>query len=170
MKNSELHLPKLVENDPRNEKIVEILNSNKNKLWSNSKLEITSLPYNEIFIKALQMEHRKGRIVRGFEMVERKLESEAMGMSLVDEKTEAKRGKRISRLLIISNDGSERYYRKLETLIQKHAQRVLPIIIEIDSMKLGELFFGKGKTAKLMLLEHKKAVAAALFSLVVVSK
>lgn len=169
MKKSELCLPKLVENDARNEKIVEILNSHKCKLWSKSKLEITSLPFNEKFIQALQMEHRKGRIVRGFEMVERKLESEAMGMSLVDEKTEAKRGQRISRLLVISNDGSERYYRKLESLIQKHAQRVLPLIIEIDSTQLGELFFGNGKTAKLMLLEHKKAVASALFSLVEVA-
>lgn len=166
MKNSELRLPKLVENDPRSEKIIEILNSKKCQLWSSSKLELTSLPSNEKFIQALQMEHRKGHIVRGFEMVERKLESEAMGMSLVDEKTDSKRGERISRLLLISNDGSERYYRKLETLIKKHSKRILPIKIEIDSTQLGELFFGHGKTAKLMLLEHKKAVASALFSLV----
>lgn len=166
MKHSELRLPKLIEKDPRCEKIVEILDANKRKLWEKSSLSVAAIPFREKFIQALQMEHRKGRIVRGYEMVERKLSSEAIGMSLVDDKTEAKRGERVSRLLIISNDGSERYYRKIETLIRQHTPRVLPLIIELGSMQLGELFFGQGKTAKLMLLEHKESVAFALFSLI----
>lgn len=170
MQNTEIRLPKLVENDPRTEKITEILTNGMRKLWSNSKISVASVPFSEKFIQTLQMEHRKGRITRGFELIDRKLTSEAKGLSMVDQKSDTQRGQRVSRLLIISNDGAERYYRKVESLILKHSPRILALIIEADSNQLGELFFGEGKSVKMMLLEHKESVAAALFALIEVAE
>jgi hypothetical protein len=39
-------------------------------------------------------------------------------------------------------------------------------MIDADSDHLGELFFGEGKTVKLMLLEHKESVSAALLAII----
>jgi hypothetical protein len=166
MKMSEYRLPKLVENSTEFAAINDFIAENTIKLWKNSKESVIFVPFCEKFIRALQMEHRKGRIIRGFELIERNLASESKGLQLVDEKTGTSRGQRVSRLLIISNDGAERYYRKVEGLIANNKPRVLPLMIDADSDHLGELFFGEGKTVKLMLLEHKESVSAALLAII----
>lgn len=164
--NTQFRLPRLVESDPRSEKIMALLSGNQKKLWENSRAKAVFLPYSENFIRTLQFEHKRGRIVRSFELIERNLETQANGLKMVDEKTESKRGTRISRLLIISNDAAERFLRKVEGLLVEHGDRVLGLVIDANSEKIGHLFFGEGKTAKIMLLEHKESVANALFALV----
>ncbi len=162
---TEFRLPRLVESDPRSEEIMAILAGNFKKLWEKSRANAAFLPYSERFIRTLQFEHKRGRIVRSFELIERNLQIQAHGLNMVDEKTESKRGTRISRLLIISNDAAERFLRKVEGLLVEHGDRVLGLVIDADSEKIGHLFFGEGKTAKIMLLEHKESVANALFAL-----
>jgi len=156
----------MVESDPRGPAIKELLSHNLKKLWPKSQTEAVFLPASEKFIRTLQLEHKRGRIVRGFELIERSLEIQAHGLSLVDEKTGGQRGSRVSRLLLISNDGAERFMRNIESLLLDHGDRVLSLVINIDSETLGRMFFGEGKTAKVMMLEHKESVANALFSLV----
>jgi len=165
VKTSTIKLPRLVESDPRSPEISEIITTNLKKLWQKARTKAVFLPFSEKLIKVLQMEHKRGRIVRGFEGIERKLEMQAHGLNLADEKSSSQRGARVSRLLIISNDGTERFLRKVENLLLDHEDRVLGLIIDIDSEKLGKMFFGEGKTAKIMMLEHKESVANALFSL-----
>ncbi len=156
----------MVESDPRGAAIKELLSNNLKKLWPKAQTMAVFLPVSEKFIRTLQLEHKRGRIVRGFELIERSLEIQAHGLSLVDEKTGGQRGARVSRLLLISNDGAERFMRNVESLLLIHGDRVLSLVINIDSEKLGQMFFGEGKTAKVMMLEHKESVANALFSLV----
>lgn len=163
---NELKLPRMVESDPRGPLIKELLSHNLKKLWPKAQTEAVFLPAYEKFIRTLQLEHKRGRIIRGFELIERSLEIQAHGLSLVDEKTGGQRGSRVSRLLLISNDGAERFMRNIESLLLDHGDRVLSLVINIDSEKLGQMFFGEGKTAKVMMLEHKESVANALFSLV----
>ncbi len=156
----------MVESDPRGPAIKELLSHNLKKLWPKAQTEAVFLPASEKFIRTLQLEHKRGRIVRGFELIERSLEIQAHGLSLVDEKTGGQRGSRVSRLLLISNDGAERFMRHIESLLLDHGDRVLSLVINIDSETLGQMFFGEGKTAKVMMLEHKESVANALFSLI----
>lgn len=163
---TEFRLPRLVESDPRSEEIMTMLTGNLKNLWEKSRAKAAFLPYSERFIKTLQLEHKRGRIIRSFELIERNLETQARGLSMVDEKTASKRGVRVSRLLIISNDAAERFLRKVESLLVEHGDRVLGLVIDADSEKIGHLFFGPGKTAKIMMLEHKESVANALFALV----
>ncbi len=75
-------------------------------------------------------------------------------------------GDRISRLILMSNDGSDNFYNKAEKLIFKHSPRVLGCIIESDSYELGSLLFGEGKIAKLILIDHKDAVSGVLLSII----
>lgn len=165
MKTAAIRLPKQIENDERCDAVSEVLGKTQ-KLWSGAKNQVAFIPFSMGLIRAMQMEHKKGRLIRGYELIERTLVTQANGQQQVDEKTGASRGKRISRLLIISNDGSDRYLRKVDALISQHGQIVLPVIIDADSERLGQLFFGEGKAVKLLLVEHKESVAAVLLAMV----
>jgi hypothetical protein len=113
----------------------------------------------------LQSAHRAGRVVRGLEEAQRTLATEQHGMRLVDQSSGVKRGERVSRLLLLANDGSDGFYRQVEKLLKRHGPRVLAIALDVDAAGLGEPLFGPGHTARLLMIQHKEAVAAALLSL-----
>jgi len=69
-----------------------------------------------------------GRIVRELEGAQRALSVEQQGLEHVDRKTAVERGRRVSRLLILADDGSERFYREVESLLRRNAPRVLAAI------------------------------------------
>ncbi len=160
-----IRLPKALDKQPQAETILSVLTGAMQKLWSKSNISAAHLSVAEPFICSLQMEHKRGRLVRGYEMAERRLESELRGQKMVDIKTSSVRKPRISRLLILTSDCSERYLRKIESLLRIHQDRVIGIVIDMDSHRLGELFFGPGKSVKLLLVEHKESVASVLMSL-----
>ncbi len=164
MNKQEYRLPRQVESDPRAEAVKAAL-ENHQKLWSGARNRVVALPFAMSMIRAMQLEHRKGRLIRSFELIERALSAQAKGLKMVEEKSGISGGKRISRLLVIANDCSERYLRKVDNLLDQHHEIVLPLMIDADSERLGELFFGEGKTVKLLLIEHKDSVAAVLFAL-----
>jgi hypothetical protein len=65
----------------------------------------------------------------------------------------------------MSNDGAERFYRKVESILREHGQRVMAIRVNADSVVLGETIFGPEKTVKLLLIDHKESVAAVLLAM-----
>ncbi len=164
MNKQDYRLPRQIESDPRAAAIKAALAS-RQQLWSGARNEAVSLPFVMPMIRAMQLEHKKGRLVRSLELIERALAAQAKGLQKVEEKSGIAGGKRISRLLIIANDCSERYLRKVDNLLDQHRERVLPLMVDADSERLGQLFFGEGKTVKLLLIEHKESVAAVLFAL-----
>ena len=114
---------------------------------------------------ALRAAFSAGRIVRGFETAERALATEEKGLKHVDRTSGVERGRRVSRLLVLADDGSERFYREVEFLLRRHAPRVLALRLSIDERTLGQLMFGPGQVARLLLVEHKDAVSAVLLAL-----
>lgn len=165
MMKNEWRLPKLVENDPAYEELKKLLNNVSEPLWSESRFMVPAVPFNQKLLDVLQAAKVKDRVARGLETVERTLGVEARGLALVDQKTGTKRQQRISRLIILSNDGAERFYRKVEAILREHGSRVMAVRVDADAFTLGEKIFGVEKEVKLLLLEHKETVAAALLSL-----
>ena len=86
-------------------------------------------------------------------------------MRMADQQSEIARGVRVSRLLILARDGAQRFYRNVETLLRRHGPRVLAVRLEIDEKGLGELLFGPHQVARLVMLEHKNAVASVLLAM-----
>ena len=84
---------------------------------------------------------------------------------MADRQIGVTRGVRVSRLLLLANDGAERFYRNVEAMLHRHGHRVLAILLEIDASGLGELQFGPGSIARLVMLEHKQAVGSALLAM-----
>jgi len=68
-------------------------------------------------------------------------------------------------LLILANDGAERFYRQVERLLRRYGSRVLAVRLEADADALGELLFGTNGRARLLMLNHKDAVSAFLLAM-----
>ena len=101
---------------------------------------------------------RAGRVVRGLEDAETALAKEEAGLSRAAATRTQSGRPRISRLLIVSADGSERFYRQVEQLKQRYAHRLEALLVEGDEFALGGAVFGGGKRARAVLLVQKDAV------------
>lgn len=114
---------------------------------------------------ALVSANQAGFVVRGLEAAERRLAEEERGLALLpQQERSAAAGVRISRLLLVTKDGSERFYRNVEGLLRRHGPRLHAIRLEVDEHALGEMLYGPDRVTRLVLLEHKNAVAAFLLA------
>lgn len=160
-----LRLPKLVEADPRVAQLLLDLSSSSELLWPGGELRVPVVPMGDALAATLTSSHRAGQLVRGMESAERTLAAEERGLRIADQQSGAPRGVRVSRLLILASDGAERFYRHVESLLKRHGPRVLAVRVGVDAETLGALLFGPGGRARLLMLEHKDAVAAVLIAL-----
>jgi len=101
----------------------------------------------------------------GLESAERMLAAQERGLGLVDRHSGVPRGVRVSRLLVLADDGAERFYRQVERLLRRYGPRVLAVRLETDADALGELLFGTNGRARLLMLNHKEAVSAFLLAM-----
>jgi hypothetical protein len=157
-------LPRLVEADRRADGVIAALADTK-LLWAGGEMRAPVADLTEPLRRALKSAHSAGRVIRGLESAEKKLDAELRGMDDADRRSGATRGQRISRLLLVSADGAERMYRRLETLLRRNPGRLLVLQVRCGSDELGSLLYGPKGTAKLLMLDHKDAVADALLAL-----
>lgn len=162
---SALRLPKQVEEEADAGAFNRELAARSKPLWSGSELRIAEVGNVPSLKATLKSAYSAGRLVRGYEDAERALAAEARGLTNVDKKTGVARGGRVSRLLILADDGAERLYRNVESLLRKHEPRVLALRVSVDQRVLGEMVFGGGQVARLLLVEHKDAVSTLLLAL-----
>ncbi len=159
-------LPRMVESDPRGQQLLHLLTTQTRPLWQGSELEAPVVTLNPELAAGLKNARSAGRIVRSLENAESILNAEARGLSLVDRRSESPRGVRISRLLLLADDGAERFYRQVESLLRRHGHRVMAVRLDVNADALGELLYGSGHFVKLVMLNHKKAVCSVLLSMI----
>jgi hypothetical protein len=160
-----LRLPRSVEADPRGPQLQHYLTTLTRKLWRESEIDIPVARMTPELAEALWNAYSAGQVVRSLENAERTLAAEERGLRIADRQIGMSRGVRVSRLLLLANDGAERFYRKIDTLLQRHGQRVLAVLLQIDENGLGELLFGPRRVARLLMLEHKQAVGSVLLAM-----
>ena len=158
-------LPKRLNGSEDGKKILAVLNSHLKPVKPEIDFIAPSFPISQSIMDALYSARRTGRLIRGFEDAEKKLSAERSGIASVDIKTVSKRMERISRLVIVANDGSERFYRQTGILVEKNKPRILVIHLDISSLELGERLYGPGKRALFLLINHKDAVINFLISI-----
>jgi len=161
-----LRLPKTIEAGPDADQLRKLLGADARLLWPEGELEIPCAQLDKALVKALKSAFSAGQVVRGLESAERKLEGEERGLKRADQKSGAPRGQRVSRLLLLSGDGAERFYRQVERCLLRHAPRVLALRLDVDAAGLGEMLFGPGGLARCLLIDHKDAVSATLLALI----
>jgi hypothetical protein len=160
----EYKFPRHIESGPSFTQILSLLHTHTSKLQDGSKLNVPLLTLTDALTKALLTAYRSGHVIRGLEAAVEKLEDERSG--LLKLKQRVSQGERISRLAIMSNDGSKRFYREVDMLLEKHSPRVLGCIVDTDSSNLGNLLFGPENSAKIILINHKEDVSRILLALI----
>jgi hypothetical protein len=160
-----LRLPKSVESDPRGPQLLRNLTTNTRLLWRESEIGIPVARMTLELAEALRNAYGAGQVVRSLENAERTLAAEERGLQMADRQIGVPRGIRVSRLLLLADDGAERFYRQIEALLRHYGPRVLAVRLEIDENGLGELLFGPPNVARLLMLEHKQAVGSVLLAM-----
>ncbi len=158
-------LPRIVESDPRCALVLRALSLHPRPLWPGGTIAVPSARLDPHLSSALRSVHHAGRAARGLEKAEHRLAREEQGLLLADRRGGAQRGVRVSRLLILTDDGAERFYRRVESLLRRHGPRVLALRLDAGASTLGEMLYGPGRIARLLMIEHKEAVSSVLLAL-----
>jgi hypothetical protein len=159
---SNYRFPRQLEADHSPEVIRQALMDSTVKLWPGGDVDVPLVAMTDALKAALQVATLKGQIRCGLEGVSDKLTSEKAGIANVRERGDMAYGDRISRLVLFSNDGAERFYRHAERLLRLHAPRLLGCLVDTDSSVLGRIVTGKEKQIKLLMVEHKNGVSGVL--------
>ena len=159
---SNIRLPRQLEADDTAGTVRRVLMDRTVKLWQGGVLDVPLVAMRDPLKKALVNARLKGQVRCGFEEILARLENEGRGIESVRERKGSPGGDRISRLLLFSDDGAERFYRNVEQLLQAQSSRVLGCLLDIDGNALGRLITGKERVVKLVMAEHKEAVSAIL--------
>ncbi len=139
------------------------------KIYGKSEVLLGELLWNENLLKSLAFARRCGTLRGGLENIEHQLLNEQAGLDKLNEKNKDNLKRKYSRILLVTNDGSERFYHRCEMLLLKYSHRVFAFSLNVSSETLGEALFGKGKHVK-SLLVIKKEMAEKILSEIVKRK
>jgi hypothetical protein len=67
--------------------------------------------------------------------------------------------------LLLSNDGSERFYRQVERLVASQGMRLLPIRLDADSTRFADVLNETSGVVRALLIGHKERVTRVLLAL-----
>jgi hypothetical protein len=160
-----LKLPRKVENDPRYEALKKLLGENLLPLWEKSTLTVPHVKFLKTLEETLTRALGFRQLERGLENIDKILDAEKKGLVALQQKLKTAPAHRMSRLLIIANDGTERFYRACETTLLRHSERVLCLHVDAPSEQLARNVHGADQLVKALLVSDREAVSHVLFSL-----
>ena len=155
-----MKLPKQLAKENIESEIRAILEKERIALYSDSNFFIPVLQLNPELAEQIFRAKFLGELTVSYWAVEKTLENELRGLQNVNNKSD-----RASRLLIVTNDGSPRFYRQIEFLHKKQGGRVLICRLDVDSLALGNILKLKDKQVKAVLLNRKESMVNVLKSL-----
>ena len=162
---ADMRLPRELEADGTAGPIRQALMVRAVQLWSGSDLSVPVITMGDPLKKVLQRANIRGHVRCGLEAISSSLERERKGIAHLREGRGLPTGDRVSRLLLISNDGAQRFYRHIEHLLQLHAPRLLGCMLDMDGNALGSAITGRERQIKVIMAEHKEAVSEILRAL-----
>ncbi len=161
-----MKLPRKLEAHPQLEALESLLCQGLRPLWEKGTIQVPSLslslPLEEALSNALRFKH----LERGIERIGQVLDIEKKGLLAVQAKQGSAPVNRVSRILLITNDGVERFYRACESTLLQHRDRVLCFYVDTDSARMGLKLFGPEKPVKALLVSDKESVSQVLLALV----
>jgi hypothetical protein len=160
-----LRLPKALDGDARADALTASLRRSARKLWQGGSLDVPGATWSTALAQLLREAEHSGHLMRGLELIETTLAGEARGLALADARSGADRGSRVSRLLLVSNDGSERFYRQVERLVVSQGTRLLPIRLDADSTRFADALASVSGVVRALLIAHKDPVTRVLLTL-----
>lgn len=160
-----LKLPRALETDPRADAIREALLRDRAPGWSGGSVWLSRVALTPALVERLRYAQLDKALVRGLERIAMSLDAEELGLSAARAQDGLGEPERISRLLVLTADGSERFYRQCDRLLAKHARRTLGLVVDSTSSAFGARLFSDGAEAKAVLVSHRQSVARVLLAL-----
>ena len=159
---AQIRLPRQLETDGSAVWIRRVLAERMTKLWSGGDIQVPVVSLNGALKKVLRDACLRRRVRCGFDEISARLETERRGLAKIGPQPETADAGRISRLLLVANDGADRLYRHIEQVLKTNRSRLLVCLIDADSLTLGNAITGKESRIKAAMVEHKDAVSEAL--------
>jgi len=159
---SDIRLPRELEANETAETIRLVLGVRTVHLWPGGSLSIPVITASEALRKVLRRASLNGHVRWGLEAISDKLKEEERGIAHLRESRGLPTGHRVSRLLLVSNDGAERFYKDIERLLRAYIPRLFGCMVDIDGNELGSLVSGREKQVKVAMADHKSVVAEIL--------
>lgn len=163
---SPIALPRELEGDPLCAAIRQRLDAHRMRLWAAGATSVPILPLGAALTGALGSAQRKRQLVLGLDEAAAVLAREGHGLVVLATREGITHAQRVSRLLLLADDGAERLYRRVERLMADHAPRLLTCRLAADARAVGAAVTGQRVPVKAILAAHKQAVASLLRALV----
>ena len=157
-----LKLPKGIMAHPNASEIEARFRVSPRLLFPKGRLEVPQWSFDEVLKRALQGAYVGKHLIQGLEAIEEHLDAELKGLRALQSQSGQDQKHRLSRLLILSNDGSERFYHSAESLLLRHADRTLGCMVNATAVELGQSFTKKANPTKALLIDERKALEAFL--------
>jgi len=157
--------PREIETDPCVTALREVLAAASRPLWRDATTTVPTVRLDDQLASVLGRAGRGGMLVLGLEAATAALAREAHGLVAADARGAGPRPSRISRLLLLADDGAERFYRAADTLMRRHGTRLLTCRLDAPSAQLGNAVLGRPVGVKAVLVQHKQVVAGVLRAL-----
>ena len=159
-----IHLPKSIEAHQGAQAVRQLLETGCRPLWKEG---LVPVPHHNVehaaeFVEALREARRDRQLVRGLDESERLLATEQRGLEAAGQKAFA----RPSRLVLVGVEGSERFFRNVESLLRRHAGRLIGVVVEPEFPSITAQALGIEGGAQALLVSDKDAVVRVLLALV----
>ncbi|OPY87712.1 MAG: hypothetical protein A4E72_01442 [Syntrophus sp. PtaU1.Bin208] len=135
-------------------------------LRKESDFVVPLLTVNSALAEALRTAERRGHLRIGLDAAEEKLARERHGLLKMKREQGLRIGERISRLILVADDGTERFYRSVEWLANDHKSRLLVCRLNIPGSEIGRILFREERNIKLLLIDHKDTVSLIFQTLI----
>jgi len=162
----ETHFPRKHQSPQEEEALRTALYARTQKIRPEGELVVPLLTVNSALTQALITAERRGHLRIGLDAAEEKLVRERHGLLKMEKEQGLFVGKRISRLILVANDGTERFYRSVEWLAKDHKSRLLVCRLDIPGSEIGRILFGEERNIKLLLIDHKDTVSLVFQTLI----
>ena len=159
-----LRLPRELEVHDCRETLVKLLASNLRPLWKDSLQQVSQIPITAELENALRLAAHCRQLEVGLENIEKILNREKKG--LAEQGDDSRSALRLSRLLLITNDGSQRFYRACEKILFDHSNRIRILRVDVSSVGFLHSIYGADRAVKAFLISKRQSVCSVLLSLV----
>lgn len=157
-------LPKGLKDHPLEAKISAWFQQNQGPIRPGGTATVAALNWSPTVEKALTTVLAGENLLQGLDLIERAMRKELNGLKALAQKANNTVPERLSRLLLLASDGSERFYRQAESILLEHQGRMTGCILTADSTVLGAAMSKKNQPLKSLLIDDRKSLEGFLIA------
>lgn len=154
--------PKQFDNPEHEQLIREYLNRHMRPLRIDAPIQLPWIPLDEPLSQALGYGFQNRSLLPGIDPAEMHLEKERQGLLKLTRMDSTAAPRRISRLLLITRDGSDRFLRRVVKLLLDNQPRLAGLVIDASADTLSRILKGSTGGIKCLMANDKQAVMLIL--------